>query len=294
MSIVESNLSVVIVSYFSDDIIHDCIKSIPTDIKIIVVDNTKNKIFKKNIEEKYENVQCILSSGNIGMGSGNNLGLKNVITDYALILNPDVTLEKNTITELILGSKKIENFSIIAPLLNVENFFNYHLLEKDILPKNKIDPFMVKSVDGFAMLLNLKRLRNIKDFQFFDENIFLFLENDDLCKRLIDINEKIFIIPNSKINHIGGGAVDKKYKQQIELSRNWHWVWSKYYFNKKHYGFLTAFSNGLPTFLSGVIKFFFYFTINNSYKKKIYLHRALGFWSAFIGKKSYLRPIVKN
>ena len=49
---------------------------------------------KKNLEKKYENVKCILSSKNIGMGAGNNIGIKNINKDFALILNPDVVLEK--------------------------------------------------------------------------------------------------------------------------------------------------------------------------------------------------------
>ena len=34
---------------------------------------------------------------NLGMGAGNNLGLRHVKTDYAFILNPDVILEKDAI-----------------------------------------------------------------------------------------------------------------------------------------------------------------------------------------------------
>ena len=56
------------------------------------------------------------------------------------------------------------------------------------------------------MVLNLKKLNqieNFKNFNYFDENFFMYLENDDLCKRLIDNNENIFIIPKSKIKHLG-------------------------------------------------------------------------------------------
>ena len=51
------------------------------------------------------------------------------------------------------------------------------------------------------MFLNVKkinRIENFKNFNFFDENIFLYLENDDFCKRLIDNNENIYIVPNLK------------------------------------------------------------------------------------------------
>ena len=37
------------------------------------------------------------------------------------------------------------------------------------------------------------------DYKYFDENFFMYLENDDLCKRLIDCGENIYAVPNSKI-----------------------------------------------------------------------------------------------
>ena len=51
MSISRQNLTVVIVSFMSENVIHDCIQSIPKDIKIIVVDNSNNYLFKKKIEK---------------------------------------------------------------------------------------------------------------------------------------------------------------------------------------------------------------------------------------------------
>ena len=295
MSISRQNLSVVIVSFMSDEVIHDCIKSIPKDINIIVVDNSGNQKFKSKIEENYNNAKCILSFKNLGMGAGNNLGLKHCNTDYALILNPDVILENNTIEELIIASNKIDSFAILAPLINSDTNLNYKLIDKKI----NIDlnnPFTVSSVDGFAMLLNVKKLNQIdsfKNFKFFDENIFLYLENDDLCKRLIQNNENIFIIPKSKINHLGAKAVSFKFSDSIELSRNWHWIWSKFYFHKKHSNYLTALIYGFPSFFSAILKYLFYLITLNSKRRAVYLHRALGYLNAAIGKKSYYRPNIK-
>ena len=145
------------------------------------------------------------------------------------------------------------------------------------------------------MLLNLSRLKKLENFkdEFFDENIFLYLENDDLCKRIIEHGESIYVVPKSKIKHLGAKAVDEKYEYEIELSRNWHWVWSKFYFNKKHYGYLNAFFKVCPIFISATFKMFFYFFINKR-KKTIYLYRILGFLNAVVGKKSLYRPKINN
>ncbi len=180
MSISRQNLSVVIVSFYSHNVIDDCIKSIPKDIKIIVVENSGDKYFKEKIEKTYKNVECILLSQNIGMGPGNNVGLRHTKTDYSLILNPDVILEKNTIDELINAAVLLDSFGIIAPVIKSNKNLNFKLFKNKIAKRNFEDPFKVKSVDGFAMLINVKKLsrnKNFNNFNFFDENFFLFLCN---------------------------------------------------------------------------------------------------------------------
>ncbi len=287
MSITRQNLSVIIVSYKSDHVIENCINSIDSEIEIIVIDNSNNDQFKKKIETKYKNVKCILSEENLGMGGGNNLGIKNVNKDFALILNPDASLTNNSMNEIFIASKEIDNFGIISPISIKDEYPNYVLKKGHNFDPEK--PFKVKSVDGYAMLLNLKQLKKIEDFNFFDENFFLYLENEDLCKRLIEKNEDIYIIPKSKISHLGGKAVDPKYKDQIEYLRNWHWMWSKFYFNRKHYGYFIALSKVLKNFISAKIKFFYYLITFNTFKRKIYQMRLLGLISSMRGKNSYYR-----
>jgi len=293
MSISRQNLSVIIVSFKSDHIIHRCINSIDKEIEIIVVDNSNNAEFKKYIEEKYKNVRCILST-NIGMGAGNNIGIRNTNKDFALVLNPDVILEKDAINQIINASRTIDSFGVIAPTLDNIKYPNYKLDYKNNQKFDPIKPFKVKSVDGYSMLLNLKKLKQLINFNFFDENFFLYLENDDFCKRLQLINENIFVVPKSKIYHLGGQAVDPKYSKEIELARNWHWMWSKFYYNNKHYGYLNATTKILRNLISAIIKFFFYSIIFNNYKRKIYHIRLSGLINSMIGRKSFFRPKLDN
>ena len=300
MSISRQNLSIVIVTLKSENVIHQCIESIDKEIPIIIVENSDNQIFKKDLEEKYINVKCILSNKNLGMGSGNNLGIKNCKSDFIFILNPDVVLEKNAIDELILASKKHSDFTVLSPLASKIDYPNYQIDKNKMKVENDL-PFKVKSVDGFAMLFNKKNLDKIirqetfnTNQSYFDENFFMYLENDDLCKRIIERNENIYIIPDAKIKHLGGKAVDEKYQNEIELSRNWHWIWSKFYFNKKHYGFFVALIKGLPVFFSAIFKISFYFIVNNEMKKKIYLNRAAGFLNGVLGKSSWYRAKIEN
>ncbi len=297
MSLSKQNLSVVIVAFKSSHVIYDCIQSIPKEIKIIIVENSNDKNFKENVEKKYDNVKCILSSKNLGMGPGNNLGLKYVKTDFAIILNPDVIMQENSIQEIINESHKINSFAILAPLSIDNKYLNYRVDKKNKDLVNESSSFRVDSIDGYAMLLNLKKINQIegfKDNNYFDENFFMYLENDDLCKRLIEKKENIYVVPKSKVKHLGAQAVNPEYNLEVELSRNWHWIWSKFYFNKKHYGFIVAFFRGLPNFLSAMIKYLLYFFLNKDRQKKIYLQRMFGFINALLGKNSFYRPKINN
>ncbi len=291
MSISGQNLSIVIVTLKSDNVIHNCIKSIDPSIPIIVVENSKNTTFKEEIEYRYKNVECIISKENLGMGAGNNIGIKYAKTNYVLILNPDVTLQKDSLENIFAASKLINDFSIIAPLCQDDNFPNYKILKKRKKTSKNTLPFKVDYVDGFAMLLNKSKF---KENIFFDENFFLYLENDDLCLRVNKNGGSVFIIPTAKINHLGSHAVNSKYKTEVELSRNWHWLWSKYYFNKKNFGITSALIECLPTFLSSILKILFYTLVGNHIEKKKNFNRVSGFYNAFIGKSSWYRPNIND
>ena len=290
MSISRQNLSIVIVTLKSEKVINQCIESIEGDLPIIVVENSTNSDFKKYLEEKYKNVKCILSGENLGMGSANNIGIKLATTNYVYILNPDTTLEKNTLNEIFLVSEKLEDFSILSPICSDKSFPNYGISNKQYLLENDL-PFKVDYVDGFSMLLNKSKFKN--DI-FFDENFFMYLENNDLCKKVIDDDGSIYIIPTAKVNHAGGKTVDQKFHEEIELSRNWHWIWSKFYYNKKNFGFFYAIKSCGGTYVSSLLKFIFYLILGNSYKRKINFNRASGFYNALLGKASWYRPNIKD
>tara|TARA_B100000795_G_scaffold199614_1_gene153473 strand:+ start:2926 stop:3828 length:903 start_codon:yes stop_codon:yes gene_type:complete len=297
MSITGQNLSIVIVTLRSEDVIFECLDSIDQKIPVYIIENSSNFKFKNILEKKYNNVRCILTEKNLGMGAGNNVGIRLVKTDYVLILNPDVILETNTIEELIATSKDDLDFAILAPICINDKYPNYKLYDENDLRNQDSFLFKVKSVDGYAMLFNKKKINEIlqkesenKNQNYFDENFFMYLENDDLCKRVTKNNGKILVARKAQINHLGGKAVNEIYRNEVELSRNWHWIWSKFYFNKKHYGSLKALRLGLPQFLYSICKMIFFVITQNSFKKKIYLNRASGFLNAMIGKRSWYRP----
>ena len=287
MTLSLNNLTFIIVTFKSDHIINECIESLPKDSNIIIIENSNNLELKKKLEAKYSKINVIVQE-NSGMGSANNKGIKLCKTNYAFIINPDVKFYENTMHELITLSFKYNDYSILAPISDDAKYPNYKIKNKKI--KNDDPDFLnVDSVDGYAMLINKNRFN---DNVFFDENFFLYLENDDLCLSKKKENNKIYVARKAKINHLGGKSHSMIYNKEIEFSRNWHWMWSKFYFNKKHYGYSKAILIGLPTLITSTIKLFYYFIINDKFKKKIYTMRFFGLLNSMLEKKSWYRPKV--
>ncbi|HIF62425.1 MAG TPA: glycosyltransferase [Candidatus Pelagibacter sp.] len=275
------DITVIITTFKSDDKIKQCLNSIDKQTKVILVENSDRNEFKKKIEEEFNNVNCILSGANLGYGAGNNIGLKKVLTKYALILNPDATLHQSTLTNFFEETKKIPNFAIMGPLIQDDQNENKNI------EKNK--PLEVKNLKGFAMFLNLPEF---KDIGFFDEDFFFYFEEIDLCKRVTNKRKKIYLLPNVKVHHDGGQSHKESINKEMELSRNWHWMWSTFYFHKKHKGFIVSFFIVLPKLSSAVIKVLIYSLLFNKEKKKIYYQRMSGLINAMTGKSSWYRPNV--
>ena len=153
----KNGFTIVIVTFRSEEIIEACLNSIDKKHKIIIVENSDDVNFKKNIENKFSNVQCCLTGSNIGMGSANNIGIKLAKTNYVLILNPDIQLKQDTIINLISEIETIKDFAIAAPneITDLKKK-NYGFINNN---HSKINdrPFKVDYVDGFAMLINKSR-----------------------------------------------------------------------------------------------------------------------------------------
>ena len=277
-----NNITFIIVSFKSENVIHSCLNSLPQISKKIVIENSRNTKLKEELESKYDNIEVLINH-NIGMGASNNIGILQSKTQFAYILNPDTKLNVSTIDKLIEAADKIVDFAILSPLCSDSRFPNYKIYEKKSNLNNNI--IEVDTIDGFSMLINKSKFNN----SFFDENIFLYLENDDICLRARKNNQKIYIVKNSLIDHLGASSSNIKGSDEFDLLRNWHWMWSKFYYNKKHSGFLISTIKIFPNFLSAIIKYTFYLLLFKNQKRKIYKMRLLGIINAFIGKKSFYR-----
>ena len=281
------NLTILILTYNSDIALEKCISSIDQKIPIIVIENSARKDFKDKIEKKYENLKCTLNMKNLGFGTAMNIGLKQITTKYVLTLNPDTVLKKDTISNLLLAAQKVDDFCLLAPSVSNNSIPNYGFLSPSkIEKKTNNSSFEVDYINGFAMFFNLKKFN---DDDLFDENFFLYLEEIDLCKRMRDKDERIFVIKNSIIDHAGGESANTEFRREMEYARNWHWMWSQVYFNKKHFNLFKAIKVTIINFCLSFIKSILYLLIFNFNKSKIHWLRLNGLFNAYIGKKAFYR-----
>ena len=99
MDINIENTTFIIVAYKSEKIIYNCLNSLPENSIKIIIENSKNLNLKNDLERKYKNLTVLLNE-NSGFGASNNLGIKKCATQFAYILNPDVTFQKDTFDNL--------------------------------------------------------------------------------------------------------------------------------------------------------------------------------------------------
>ena len=296
---INKKITIVIVTYQTDrKILRKCLKSINKNFKILIVENSKKFENQKLFLKEFKNLQIVCSGSNLGYGRGNNYGLSRVRTRYALILNPDTQLKSSFFPILRTILKKKTNFHLIGCSQNKKNnslpagYFDEERnknFEKVINTKKLNSLEKVDWIRGFSMIVDLKKFnkRNI-----FDENYFLYLEEIDLCKSIKRKKGNIYYAKNLKVNHFGFkgsiGALKSKNKNAEDL-RNWHYMWSSFYFYRKNYSYLFALKKMTGKLFRSLFKILIYFLFFQKTKKNKYLYRFYGILSSMVGMKSYYR-----
>ena len=90
------------VKYYLEQCLNSVLKSIKNiDAEIFVVDNHSRDGSIEYLEKKFPQVKFVASQHNLGFSRANNLILREVECEYALLLNPDTIVGENTIREVL-------------------------------------------------------------------------------------------------------------------------------------------------------------------------------------------------
>tara|TARA_B110001452_G_C15227072_1_gene425239 strand:+ start:173 stop:1018 length:846 start_codon:yes stop_codon:yes gene_type:complete len=277
-------LTIIFVSFHSQKRIIKYLKQFKDKFKVIIVENSSDYSLKKKIK-RFSNSKVIINQKNTGFGAGSNLALRKVKTKYALQIDLDTKFSNESINKLVKQANKIRDFAIVGPFVK-----NFKYKKKQFI-KKKISKNInqMNFIDGCCLLFNMKQIKKIG---FFDTNIFLYYEETDLIKRCVDNSKKVLMIDNIKIYHEGRSSSNAKLNPIIEVNRNWHYMWSKFYYFKKHYNYFYAFIKIFHHFISSVFKVLINQIIGNEKKKLIYKARLSGCINAMLLKKSWFRPQI--
>ena len=276
-------VTVVLLSHKSKDLILNFIREIYNEFKIIIIDNSNDKILEKEIKQNYPNLIIDLVENN-GYGSAINYASKIIKTNYFIISNPDVVgLNKKNILEFLVAAKSLgDNFSCLGPrFINADP--KSHVQSNPI-----IEVAEMKFLSGACMFF---KKENFDLLGGFDENFFLYFEESDFCLRSYKKN-KNYQINKVQLKHFSGTSVSIKTtedKNKLKELRSWHFIWSKFYYYKKHYGFIFAFIYFIPIIFRVFYKLGYTKLISDKKKHNKYLIRYQGLISSIKGEKSYKR-----
>lgn len=235
-------LSIIIVNYNTPDKLFSCLDSIfkilmtnfNDKFEVIVVENGSTKKIPENFSSLYPKVRLIVSKENLGMGGGNNLGVKFAKGEYILILNPDTIVLENSIIKMLEYFKENKDIGIIGPQLLNQNLSIQHSCRRfpklmtpiyrrtflGIFFKKQLDEYLmndfnhkfIKEVDwmlGACFLLRRNFFLKVNGFD--EKNFFMYFEDVDLCKRIKKIGNKVIYFPDAKIIHDHARGSAKKY-----------------------------------------------------------------------------------
>lgn len=266
--------TVVIVAFKSEKKIYHNLDKFNTSTKILIIENSGNLIMKNKIEKKYKNVEVIINK-NQGYSQAVNLGARRTKSKYIFFCTPDNFIKKDII-------QKLENF---AKVLN-DNFGILAVTDKKnrVAKITKIEKPWKKNEKGIGSFFMKKKV--FSKINGFDENFFLYVEDRDFVERLVKANFSFYKVPLTFKDT--KGSHDKKFNQQILINKNWHFMWSKFYYNKKKYGYLISLLITFPYLMWAFIKKAQY--VNNKKYSEIYNARINGIINGYLLKKAWFRP----
>ncbi|MCM4159360.1 glycosyltransferase family 2 protein [Antarcticibacterium flavum] len=253
-------MAVVVINYNSSNYTIDCVNSLlektspAVSLQIVIVDNAsqytdyiKLADYHRGLEN---NVKLLRSRINTGFGGGNMIGANLCDAKYIAFVNNDTILENDCLSILrdfmienpeagICGPQGFKEDNTLLPTIDhfasvKREIFGRKFLEKinsKKYPTRKKEydhPVRSQFIAGSFMFF---RTEDFNEIGGFDTNIFLYYEETDLCKRLLNLKKYAYLVPAARFMHYHGASTEKSLTIKKELKL------SLLYVINKHYGF---------------------------------------------------------
>ena len=269
------DLLIQIINYNTKAYLKTCLESLLSDVKdlkqsninykIIILDNNSNDDLKE-LEQLYSNsnsnVSFHYSKKNLGFGGGHNYISTLEDSKYLLILNSDIKfIEKNSVKRLYDSLINNPAYKVAGPKLVEEDLlqqkFDHGELQgvtawiKNNYGSSYWKPRQEQAeaawVSGAVFMIETQLFRDLKGF---DENFFLYKEEEDLCKRIRDKGEKILYNPAVSVMHYGHVVA----KRSEHFSNSMNYYLDKHFRNNLSYKILHSFKVIRDLTLHGKVK----------------------------------------
>lgn len=226
-------VTIVIVNWNTRDLLHDCLKSLKTSISYekmitVVVDNASRDGSREMVNMSFPEVILLNSGGNIGFARANNLAIPYIKTPLVLYLNPDTVVFPDSIAKMIdfmakeetvgaLGCKMLWPNGETQPLglqwfpTPLTELLGMLFISSNTIPLLKrLLPYKDPDANSYVSKLYggclMARKEVLDKVGYFDERFFMYGEDVDLSRRILDAGWKLFYLNDSRVVHICGGA----------------------------------------------------------------------------------------
>lgn len=220
----EKTVSVIIVSYNSGDVIHNCLQSIFRNndigerLEVIVVEQSREDTLYRTLSEQYPGVS-VLRAENRGFGAGNNRGAEIAKGKILFFLNPDTIVEEPLFAFIgeqfsadpLLGLMGVRVMGEAGNNISYNMLFPLGLAAKlKYVAYRKADRFDPKQmyIEGANLIVRKDAFRKVKGF---DEHIFMYCEEMDLCCRVREAGYTIRYDGRKTIRHLQGKCTEDRY-----------------------------------------------------------------------------------
>ena len=253
MNTLSNKITIIIILYEEkEQLVLKCLENFK-NFKIIIVDNSNNLALKKQVEKNYKIFKYVLNEKNYGYSKAANQAIKLSDTEFILMFQADGIIDQKDIFKLFDAHQKYENSFIVSPTLfdkeqnvsaNSGNFPEKYLYKTPIVIDGDI---CAETVLGSIMMF---KREDIIDIGLYDENLFLYFLDDDLCKRIRDKKKAVIQVEDARAIHEHGQI---KVRNSIKRTflRYFNFTFDElYYFYKikKHERLINELNNKLPKY----------------------------------------------
>lgn len=230
-------VTVVLVTHHSAHCVPDMAQALAEFPHVVVVDNASDDDTPRLVQAQLPHARVLALPRNVGFGSANNQGLAQVHTPYALLLNPDCHIKADAVRQLVATAQAWPQAVIVAPQLwdsEGQPQLNYGW-PRWLGASSGEGATGVVAVGYACAAAWLLRVDTTPAWRF-DEDFFLYYEDEDLCARLFKARQLVLIDPQARAMHANRGSVRGRSVWLSEWRRGFHHSQSKILFWQRHMG----------------------------------------------------------